>query len=88
MILNFKHVLFVDISGNFLNLEAVDVLADMPFLVYLKAERNVIESAALRPIPFLQVINNIPLCFCTLQDLQNLLLLLSRKLYISGIFGL
>lgn len=54
IILNFKHVLFVDISDNFLNLEGLQVLAGMPFLLYLRAERNRVESAAIDPIYYLQ----------------------------------
>ncbi|KAF2892785.1 hypothetical protein ILUMI_13387, partial [Ignelater luminosus] len=55
-ILNFKHVLFVDVSGNFLNLESLQVLVDMPYMILLKAERNRVESAALLVMPFLQVL--------------------------------
>lgn len=54
-ILNFKHVLFVDVSGNYLTLDALQVLTEMPYLVLLKAERNLVESAALQRMPFLQV---------------------------------
>lgn len=56
VILNFKHVLFLDLSGNLLNLEALQVLANMPFLIMLKADRNRVESAALDTIPYLQVL--------------------------------
>lgn len=55
-ILAFKHVLFVDVSGNRLDQEALDVLADMPYLVLLKAERNVIGGASFRPMPYLQTL--------------------------------
>ncbi|KAG5882096.1 hypothetical protein JTB14_017515 [Gonioctena quinquepunctata] len=53
---NFKHLLFLDLSGNFLNLEALEVLAKLPYLLFIKAERNRIESAALPCMPFLQVL--------------------------------
>ncbi|KAJ8928377.1 hypothetical protein NQ314_019042 [Rhamnusium bicolor] len=56
IILNFKHVLFVDLSGNFLNLDALQVLSGMPFMIFLRADRNRIESAALSPMPYLQVL--------------------------------
>ncbi|XP_045469596.1 leucine-rich repeat-containing protein 23-like [Harmonia axyridis] len=52
----FKHVLFVDVSGNFLELGALQILCEMPFLILLKAERNKITSAALDPCPYLQVL--------------------------------
>lgn len=55
-ILNFKHVLFVDVSRNYLDLDALQALTAMPFLVLLKAERNKIESAALKPMHYLQVL--------------------------------
>lgn len=56
IISNFKHVLYVDLSGNFLNLEALQPVCKLPYLLYLKAERNKIESAALTPMPYLQVL--------------------------------
>ncbi|KAK9887197.1 hypothetical protein WA026_021039 [Henosepilachna vigintioctopunctata] len=52
----FKHVLFVDVSGNFLELEALQILCELPYLILLKAERNKITSAALNPCPYLQVL--------------------------------
>ncbi|KAJ8985723.1 hypothetical protein NQ317_014374 [Molorchus minor] len=55
-ILNFKHVLFLDLSGNYLNLEGLQVLSGMPFLIYLNSDRNIVESAALNPIYYLQVL--------------------------------
>ncbi|CAG9766660.1 unnamed protein product [Ceutorhynchus assimilis] len=55
-ILNFKHVLFLDLSGNLLNLEALQVLAQMPFLLWLTANRNRVESGALQEMPYLQVL--------------------------------
>ncbi|XP_023013747.2 leucine-rich repeat-containing protein 23 [Leptinotarsa decemlineata] len=56
IIANFKHLLFVDLSGNLLNLEALEVLTQLPFLIFLKAERNRIESASLQCMPYLQVL--------------------------------
>lgn len=53
---NFKHLLYLDLSGNFLNLSSLQVLCELPYLLYLKAERNIIESAALNPMPYLQVL--------------------------------
>lgn len=56
VIVNFKHLLYLDLSGNILNLSSLQVVCDVPFLLYLKAERNIIESAALKPAPYLQVL--------------------------------
>nr|CAI5852002.1 unnamed protein product [Callosobruchus analis] len=38
--INFKHLLFIDVSGNFLTTEALQVLTQIPYLLYLRAERN------------------------------------------------
>ncbi|XP_071057282.1 leucine-rich repeat-containing protein 23-like isoform X1 [Onthophagus taurus] len=56
VILNFKHLLFVDVSGNYLNTDSLQVLSQMPFVIYIKAQRNRIESACLNPMPYLQVL--------------------------------
>ncbi|XP_044263080.1 leucine-rich repeat-containing protein 23-like [Tribolium madens] len=56
IILRFKHVLFLDLSGNYLTTDALQVLTEMPFLILLKAERNRVDSAALKPMPYLQVL--------------------------------
>ena len=60
IVLNFKHLLFVDVSGNFLTLDSLQVLSQMPYVIYIKAQRNRIESAALDPMPYLQVILSVP----------------------------
>ncbi|XP_030764578.1 leucine-rich repeat-containing protein 23-like [Sitophilus oryzae] len=57
IVLSFKHVLFLDFSGNFLTMEALQVLSQMPFLILLKADRNRIESGALGEMPYLQVLS-------------------------------
>ncbi|XP_076260575.1 leucine-rich repeat-containing protein 23-like [Rhynchophorus ferrugineus] len=57
IILSFKHVLFVDLSGNFLNLDALQVLCKMPFLILLKADRNRVESGSLNSMPYLQMLS-------------------------------
>lgn len=54
IVVNFKHVLFLDVSDNFLNVDAFQVLSGMPFLLYLRAERNRLESADLDPMFYLQ----------------------------------
>ncbi|CAG9863471.1 unnamed protein product [Phyllotreta striolata] len=56
VITNYNHLLFVDVRGNLLNLDALQVLADIPFLLFIRAERNRLESAALKPMPYLQVL--------------------------------
>lgn len=56
VITKFKHLLYLDLSGNCLNLDGIQPVCELPYLLYLKAERNVIESAALKSIPFLQVL--------------------------------
>lgn len=55
-IVNFKHLHFVDVSNNFLRLEALQVLTELPYLLYIKVEGNIVESAGLKPMPFLQVL--------------------------------
>ncbi|VEN38480.1 unnamed protein product [Callosobruchus maculatus] len=55
-VVNFKHLLFVDVSGNFLSTEALQVLTQIPYLLYLRAERNRLESAGLKVSPYLQVL--------------------------------
>jgi hypothetical protein len=57
VILNFKHVLFLDLSGNYLTTDALQALTGMPFLIFLKAERNRVESASLKPMYYLQVLD-------------------------------
>ncbi|GJQ73355.1 hypothetical protein Trydic_g14713, partial [Trypoxylus dichotomus] len=54
MILNFKHLLFIDVSGNILTLDRLQVLSEMPYVLYIRAQRNMIESAGLNPMPYLQ----------------------------------
>lgn len=48
----------MDVGGNFLDLDALQVLTELPYLILLRAERNIVESAALNPAPFLQVLTN------------------------------
>ncbi|XP_060527367.1 leucine-rich repeat-containing protein 23-like [Cylas formicarius] len=57
VVLNFKHVMFLDLSRNLLDLEALQVVTKMPFLLLLKAERNRLESAALSEAHYLQVLD-------------------------------
>lgn len=52
----FKHVRYVNISGNRLTSEALRALEAMPYLQTLRADRNRLTSAELKPMPYLQVI--------------------------------
>ncbi|XP_017779352.1 PREDICTED: leucine-rich repeat-containing protein 23-like [Nicrophorus vespilloides] len=51
---NFRHLLFVDVSGNYLNLQALQTFSGLPFLVQLYAQRNFVECALLKEMPYLQ----------------------------------
>lgn len=76
MILNFKHLLFIDVSGNFLTLDGLQVLSEMPYVLYIKAQRNMIESAALNPMPYLQVkiLDNPTICHTILYQRLRMVL--------------
>ncbi|KAL6261003.1 hypothetical protein P5V15_008530 [Pogonomyrmex californicus] len=54
VILSFKHVRHVNVSGNRLTSEALRVLEAMPYLQTLQADRNCLTSAELNPMPYLQ----------------------------------
>ena len=51
----FRHVLYVNVSGNRLTTEALGVLSSMKYLLMLQADRNRVSSAELDPMPYLQV---------------------------------
>lgn len=55
----FKYVLYVDVSGNRLTIEALRVLSSMKYLLMIQADRNDVSSAELEPMPYLQVDNKI-----------------------------
>lgn len=57
VILNFKHVMFLDLSGNFLTIDALQVLTKMPYLLLLKAERNRVAATNLATMYYLQVLD-------------------------------
>lgn len=52
---SFKNVLYVDVSGNRLTAEALQVLSSMKYLLMLQADRNQVTSVELKPMPYLQV---------------------------------
>lgn len=76
-IVNFKHIQFVDVSNNKLKLEKLQVLMKLPFLLYLQADQNLLDSAALNRSKYLQVIvmnnNTITNCFDIYQPLLSTL---------------
>ncbi|XP_059060683.1 leucine-rich repeat-containing protein 23-like isoform X1 [Achroia grisella] len=52
----YKHLQFVDVSDNHLDLDALQVLTDLQFLVLIHADKNILHSAALKKMKYLQVI--------------------------------
>lgn len=56
VITGFRHVLIVDLSGNMLDDDAVQVLATMQFLVVIQVDRNNLTSARLPPMEYLQLL--------------------------------
>ncbi|KAJ2948928.1 hypothetical protein O0L34_g5863 [Tuta absoluta] len=55
-ILCFKHLQFVNFSENFLTIEALQKVTDLPWLLLLHADKNICISANLRKCKYLQVI--------------------------------
>ncbi|KAK7867586.1 hypothetical protein R5R35_005286 [Gryllus longicercus] len=53
---SFPHVMFVDVSRNVLNEEALSVLKDLKYLVKLEANENICATCKLPSFPFLQVL--------------------------------
>ncbi|XP_028141015.2 leucine-rich repeat-containing protein 23-like [Diabrotica virgifera virgifera] len=56
VIVNFSHLQFVDVSGNYLTTEALQVLTQLPFLIYIRASNNKVESACFSTMHYLQVL--------------------------------
>ncbi|XP_015440433.1 PREDICTED: leucine-rich repeat-containing protein 23-like [Dufourea novaeangliae] len=56
IILCFKYVLYVDVSGNRLTADALRVLAKMTYLLMIQADRNKVLSAEMVSMPYLQVL--------------------------------
>lgn len=52
---SFKHVLYVNVSGNELTSDALRPLEMMKYLLMLQADGNRLTSAELKPMPYLQV---------------------------------
>lgn len=55
----FRHVIYVNVSGNKLTSEALRVLEAMTNLLMLQADQNCLVNAELQPMPYLQVHNSI-----------------------------
>lgn len=53
IVVNFHHVLFLDVSGN--NLADITILSIMEQLLVLRADRNKLTTAVIPPMPYLQV---------------------------------
>ncbi|XP_072943706.1 leucine-rich repeat-containing protein 23-like [Epargyreus clarus] len=53
---SFKHLQFVDVSNNNLNLDALQAITELPFLVFIHADKNNLRSAALKKMKYMQVI--------------------------------
>ncbi|CAK1552571.1 unnamed protein product [Leptosia nina] len=52
----FKHLQYIDVSNNNLSLDSLQVLSELPFLLLIHADKNHINSAALKRMKYLQVI--------------------------------
>ncbi|CAH0718820.1 unnamed protein product, partial [Brenthis ino] len=52
----FRHLQFVDVSNNNLTLESLQVITELPFLVHIHADKNILSSAALNKMKYMQVI--------------------------------
>lgn len=52
----FRHLQFVDVSNNFLDLDSMQAVTELPCLVLLHADKNILHSAALKKTKYLQVL--------------------------------
>ncbi|CAH2086785.1 unnamed protein product [Euphydryas editha] len=52
----FQHLQFVDVSNNYLTLENLQVITELPFLILIHADKNLLNSAALKKMKYMQVI--------------------------------
>ncbi|XP_012273863.1 leucine-rich repeat-containing protein 23-like [Orussus abietinus] len=53
---NFRNVIYVNVSGNKLTIEALRVLTSMTYLLMLQADRNELTSTSMDPMLYLQVL--------------------------------
>ncbi|GBP26149.1 Leucine-rich repeat-containing protein 23 [Eumeta japonica] len=65
-LIHFKHLQFVDLTDNALTSSSIQVLTKLPFLLLIQANKNLIDSPALKRMKFLQVIimNNNKITSC------------------------
>lgn len=54
-ITNFKYLSFINVSHNHLDLNALDVLRELEYVVVVRADHNNVDSLCLSPMPYLQV---------------------------------
>lgn len=53
----FRNVVFVNVSGNRLSQSSLSVLSSMTYLLMLRADKNVLKSAEIEPMLYLQVLS-------------------------------
>lgn len=53
---SFQHLQFIDVSNNYLTLENLQVVTELPFLILIHADNNLLNSAALNKMKYMQVI--------------------------------
>ncbi|XP_035436939.1 leucine-rich repeat-containing protein 23-like isoform X2 [Spodoptera frugiperda] len=56
VIRSYKHIMFLDVSNNLLDLDALQVVTQLPNLILIHADENRIASAGLKQMKYLQVI--------------------------------
>ncbi|XP_022819294.1 leucine-rich repeat-containing protein 23-like [Spodoptera litura] len=52
----YKHIMFLDVSNNYLDLHALQVITQLPNLILIHADENRLTSAGLKQMRYLQVI--------------------------------
>lgn len=55
-IASFKHLQFVDVSHNYLNIHSLQPVTKLPFLILLQADNNELTTGALKKCKYLQVL--------------------------------
>lgn len=51
----FHHLQFINVSDNNLTLESLQVVTELPYLVLIHADKNILNSAALKKMKYMQV---------------------------------
>lgn len=56
----YKNLMFLDVSDNLLELDALQVITELPYLILIHADNNKLYSAAIKPMKYLQciIVNN------------------------------